>query len=84
MLEERTPTTACSNRELARRSNHGIEVVLLWARQTGLLTVCVSDHAEGAYFELNPPPEFALDVFYHPYSYADRDRLCYQDARLAA
>jgi hypothetical protein len=73
-----------SNRELSRRSNHGIEVVLLWCEQTGLLTVCVSDQQQGTYFELHPPPELAPDAFYHPYSYADRGHLYYEDARLAA
>jgi hypothetical protein len=73
-----------SNRELSRRSNHGIEVVLLWCETTGLLTVCVCDQGEGTYFELNPPPELALDAFYHPYGYADRGKHYYEDARLAA
>jgi hypothetical protein len=73
-----------SNRELSRRSNHGIEVVLLWNETSGLLTVCVSDQREGVYFELNPSPELALDAFYHPYSYANRSRPYYEDVRLAA
>jgi hypothetical protein len=70
--------------ELARRSNGGIEVVLLWSESTGSITVCVSDQGEGTYFELSPPAEFALDAFYHPFYYADRGRPYHEDARLAA
>jgi hypothetical protein len=71
-------------RELSRRESGGIEVALLWCETTGELTVCVCDHREGAYFELSPPPELALDVFNHPYSYADRGQPHYEDERLAA
>jgi hypothetical protein len=73
-----------ANRELSRRSSGGIEVVLLWSERTGQVTVCVSDQRGGAYFELHPPPELALDVFNHPYSYADRGQPRYEDERLAA
>lgn len=73
-----------SNRELSRRSNAGIEVVLLWCELTGEITVCVSDRAAGTYFELHPPPEVAGDAFRHPYFYADRGQPYYEDARLAA
>jgi hypothetical protein len=72
------------NRELSRRCNAGIEVVLLWRQTTGELTVCVTDQREGTYLELHPPPELALDVFNHPYFYADRGHPYYEDARLAA
>jgi hypothetical protein len=72
------------DRELARRSNYGIEVVLLWSEASGSITVCVSDQGEGTYFELSPPPELALDAFYHPYFYADRGQPYFEDARLAA
>jgi hypothetical protein len=70
--------------ELARRSNCGIEVVLLWSKTSGSITVCVSDQGAGTYFELSPPPEVALDAFYHPFFYAERGRPYYEDARLAA
>ncbi len=77
-------TEPCSSRELSRRSNAGIEVVLFWSETTGELTVCVSDQREGIYFELSPPAELALDAFNHPYSYADRSDTYYEDTRLAA
>jgi hypothetical protein len=61
-----------SRRELSRRSNGGIDVVLFWDDTDGKLTVCVTDRRDGIYFELSPAPAVALDAFQHPYSYADR------------
>jgi hypothetical protein len=84
MNEKGTPNTRLANRELSRRSNGGIEVVLLWSESTGQITICVTDQKEGTYFELRPPPELALEVFNHPYSYADHAFPRYEDARLAA
>jgi hypothetical protein len=84
MNENTTPNTWLANRELSRRSNGGIEVVLLWSASTGQITVCVTDQKEGSYFELRPPPELALEVFNHPYAYADHAFPRYEDARLAA
>jgi hypothetical protein len=84
MIDDNSPISDGSNRELSRRSNHGIEVVLLWCETTGLLTVWVCNQGEGTYFELNPPPALALDAFYHPYFYVDRGKPYYEDARLAA
>ena len=69
-------------RELSRRSNGGITVVLLWHEVTGALIVCVSDDREGAYFELHPPPELALDAFNHPYAHVDRADPYLVDERL--
>jgi hypothetical protein len=60
------------SRVLSRRSNCGIDVVLLWSETTGGLTVRVSDHVDGSGFELHPPPELALEVFHHPYGYSER------------
>ena len=50
-------------RELSRRSNGGIDVVLFWDDTNGKLTVCVRDRREGIYFELHPRPDAALDAF---------------------
>jgi hypothetical protein len=58
------------HRELARRANHGVKVVLLWHQVSNELTVCVSDQRSGVYFELEAEPDLALDVFHHPYAYA--------------
>jgi hypothetical protein len=71
-------------RELAHRQNDGIEVVLLWYETTNALTVCVSDARTGAYFELAVEPDRALEVFYHPYSYAAFNGVSYEDNLLAA
>jgi hypothetical protein len=62
-------------RELARRTNGGIEVALFWDMTSGELTVCVADEPSDSYFELCPAPDQALDCFYHPYAYAGVDTL---------
>jgi hypothetical protein len=64
--------TVRQQRELAHRSNDGVDVTLFWCERTNELTVCVSDERTGAYFELDADAEKALDVFYHPYFYVDR------------
>jgi hypothetical protein len=71
-------------RELAHRSNDGIDVTLFWYPDTDDLTVCVCDQRRGAYFEIEPGANDALDAFYHPYSYASLSAVHYQDDRLAA
>lgn len=71
-------------RELAHRENDGLEVTLFWRPATDELVVCVCDHYDGAYFEIQPPRHLALDVFYHPYSYMPLSHVHYQDDRLAA
>jgi hypothetical protein len=77
-------TTIRSMRELAHRSNDGIDVTLFWHSGTNELTVCVCDQRRGAYFEVEPEPDDALDAFYHPYSYASVSSVHYEDERLAA
>jgi hypothetical protein len=71
-------------RELAYRCGDGLEVTLFWRATDDELTVCVSDHRRGAYFVVTPEPHLALDVFYHPYSYAAASDVYYEDQRLAA
>lgn len=71
-------------RELAHRSGDGLDVTLLWAPKTNGLLVCVCDQKLGAYFQIQPEAHLALDVFYHPYSYASSSDLLYEDERLAA
>jgi hypothetical protein len=80
-------TTAPSRqplRELARRSNDGLEVTLYWLPASDELMVCVCDQRRGAYFEIRPDHRDALDVYYHPYSYASSSDVHYEDERLAA
>jgi len=71
-------------RELAYRANDGLEVTLFWQPVTDELKVCVCDQKHGGYFEIRPEPDQALDVFYHPYSYAAHCDVHYEDERLAA
>jgi hypothetical protein len=56
--------------ELAHRSNHGLDVALLWSRSTGKLKVAVEDIRTGQSFTLDAPRDRALDVFNHPFAYA--------------
>ena len=65
------PNRESERRELARRSSSGVEVMLYWHATLDELIVCVCDERNGAYFEIRPPRYLALDVYYHPYAYAD-------------
>jgi hypothetical protein len=60
--------------ELAQRENDGISVTLLWHSATGKLTVSVCDRRTGEAFDLSASTDNALDVFRHPYAYADWQR----------
>ena len=57
-------------RELDFRSNHGLEVALLWEPETNRVSVSVFDGRSGDDFTLDVDPAKALDAFYHPYSFA--------------
>jgi len=57
-------------RELAHRSNDGIDVRLLWSSRTNRLFVGVDDARRGSSFELEVAPAEALDAFHHPFAYA--------------
>ena len=57
-------------RELAHRSNNGIEVTLYWLDGTDRLAVAVADTGSGDSFELPVESRVALDAFHHPYAYA--------------
>jgi hypothetical protein len=58
-------------RELARRSSAGVDVTLYWHPTLDELTVSVFDERHGGHFEIRPQRSLALDVYYHPYAYAD-------------
>jgi hypothetical protein len=66
-------------RELARRSNTGVDVTLSWDAETDELLVCVYDERRDVYFEIQPERDVALDVYYHPYAHVG-----YGDDGLAA
>ncbi len=56
--------------ELAQRENDGIAVTLLWHTVTDRLTVAVRDRRTGEAFDLDAEPRNAMDVFNHPFAYA--------------
>jgi hypothetical protein len=58
-------------RELARRSSAGVDVTLYWHPTLDELIVRVCDERHGADFEIRPQRYLALEVYYHPYAYAD-------------
>jgi hypothetical protein len=49
-------------------------VTLYWQPILDELLVCVRDERHGAHFEIRPPRNLALDVYYHPYGYAKESR----------
>ena len=71
-------------RELARRSSAGVDVTLYWHPTRDELIVCVWDECQGAYFEIRPQRYLALDVYHHPYAYADLADEYEKDDRRAA
>lgn len=58
-------------KELAQRISNGVEVSLVWSEEEDALRVLVLDTATGEELEVAAPREKALDVFYHPFAYAD-------------
>lgn len=60
------------HRELASRSNDGLDVILLWHPTTDELLVRVWDQRQHIRFEVRPKRDMALDVYYHPYAYLGR------------
>jgi hypothetical protein len=58
-------------RELAHRSNDGIDVALVWDQATDNLAVTVHDERSGVAFELVVENGVeALDAFRHPFAHA--------------
>jgi len=58
-------------RELDRRSNDLLDVVLLWHEGDDRVLVAVEDEKTGVRFEIEVHDRAqALDVFHHPYAYA--------------
>jgi hypothetical protein len=64
-----TPFTN-ETRELDARSGDGIDVQLLWHRNTGTLSVVVVDWTHATAFELVVDPSEARHAFQHPFAYA--------------
>jgi hypothetical protein len=57
-------------RVLAERKNAGIQVTLLWAKDTNAVSVLIREDGTDDQFELSVEPGDALDTFEHPYAYA--------------
>lgn len=55
---------------LADRRSDELEVVLLWGRPSGRLWVTVTDRRSGTVARIPATPTNALDVFTHPFAYA--------------
>ena len=69
-----------ARRELAYRSQNGLEVTLLWDPRSNEVSVEVIDQLDDSGFRLPIAGHLALDAFHHPYAYAQphdnpRDRL---------
>jgi len=62
--------TASDRRELAHRTNDGIEVTLLWTKSTNWITLEVVDTRCGERLEFDVDRHVALDAFKHPYLHA--------------
>jgi hypothetical protein len=67
---EMTATAFSNRRELAHRTNDGIEVTLLWSEATDQVTIAVLDTRSGDALEFDVDGGAALDAFNHPYAYA--------------
>ena len=78
------PKAECERRELARRSSAGVDVTLYWYPTLDELIVSVCDERQGAHFEIHPERYLALDVYYHPYAYADLEYVYEKENRRAA
>ena len=62
-------------KELAHRSNGGIEVSLKWDSKTGRLWVDVNNTVNHNEFTLDVPDNTkALDRFHHPFAYASYEQ----------
>ena len=55
--------------ELDRRSNNGVNVMLVWEPTTNRVFVGVIDERTGTEFAIEVDPAKALDAFYHPFAY---------------
>ena len=65
--------THAITRELDSRTGDGIEVRLLWHPDDGHVSVAVNDTKTGEVFELPVGDrESAVEVFHHPFAYANR------------
>jgi len=62
-------------KELDYRTGDQMEVSLLWSPESGQLAVVVVDEVAGEEFAMEVEPSEAMEVFRHPFAYADKRRL---------
>jgi hypothetical protein len=68
---DHVPAGPAARRVLAERKNAGLQVTLLWTKDTNTVSVLVRDDGTDDQFELRVEPAAdALDTFAHPYAYA--------------
>jgi hypothetical protein len=79
-----SPNPDSERRELARRSSAGVDVMLYWHPTLDEVIVRVCDERHGAHFEIRPERYLALEVYYHPYAYADLAGVYEKENRRAA
>jgi hypothetical protein len=70
-----TATTVTNRRELAHRTNDGIEVTLFWNSPSNQVTIVVHDTRSDEALEFEIDGSDALDAFNHPYAYAATRRV---------
>jgi hypothetical protein len=70
--------------ELADRHSNDFDVALFWGRRTGRLWVEVTHRGSGQTSVIAATPANALDVFHHPFAYAEEDALDAPHARTIA
>ena len=65
-----TTTELTERRELAHRTNDGIDVTLFWSKPSNRVTISVVHARSATALEFDVDGADALDAFYHPYAYA--------------
>jgi hypothetical protein len=65
-----TTTGLTERRQLAHRTNDGIDVTLFWSKASNRVTVSVFHARSATALEFEVGGADALDAFNHPYTYA--------------
>ena len=60
--------------DLAERHSQDLDVFLMWGKRTGRLWVRVTHRSSGRTARIEASASNALDVFNHPFAYAQRAR----------
>lgn len=66
-------------RELDSRRAHGVEVVIWWVKKSNLCIVSLSQAGKERPLEFAVEPDKVLDALQHPYPYADRAGMSFDD-----